>query len=533
MKNEKVFKDPIYGYISIPSDIVSSIINTPFFQRLRNVRQTSYAPLYHTSVHNRFMHSIGVYFLATIAIRSIKNTFAQQYQQQFDEKTTKTLFDVFVKACLLHDIGHAPFSHTGEEFFLRNPQLNTKLKDAVNSESFSSYVDMNKKYAAPHEIVSVIVSLTEFSKIIPDDKKEFFARCVLGYQYNNNSLSEEEKVLNCLISLLNSPVIDVDRLDYIIRDSLAAGYKSVQIDYERLLSNVLIEKFANKCEIVYHKSSLSIIENVIYAHDFEKKWVQNHPAILYELFVVQHAIRKIEKNTRLFDLPSLQKDPVTLQDGTCVSLLADEDILYLLKNKYSDDLTAEYFDRNLRRKPLWKSEAEYVALFNNAIADKVLDALESDFKALEEFLVESFDLPFLNESVINFCYQEKDKIDSSDAKEADKNTRKESLSTILEWANTLKKLATENKMEFDFIIISANKFKSSFLRPDLENLLIRFYDNHNPYKLNEVSSILKGTPAREKFFYLYYRPKTAKLPIDCVSFSRALCAEALSISARN
>ena len=62
MKDSKKLKDPLYGYIYIPTDLVVNIIDSAAFQRLRRVSQTSYAPLYSSAVHNRFVHSIGVYY---------------------------------------------------------------------------------------------------------------------------------------------------------------------------------------------------------------------------------------------------------------------------------------------------------------------------------------------------------------------------------------------------------------------------------------------------------------------------------------
>ena len=69
----KRFKDPIYGYIEIPKDIVKKIIDTPEFQRLRYIKQTSYLPVYSAALHNRFVHSLGVYYLGVKAYDSIKN----------------------------------------------------------------------------------------------------------------------------------------------------------------------------------------------------------------------------------------------------------------------------------------------------------------------------------------------------------------------------------------------------------------------------------------------------------------------------
>ena len=62
------FRDPVYGYIEIDDEIVHDIIDTAAFQRLRQIRQTSYEPLYPSSLHNRFVHSLGVYYLGKKAI---------------------------------------------------------------------------------------------------------------------------------------------------------------------------------------------------------------------------------------------------------------------------------------------------------------------------------------------------------------------------------------------------------------------------------------------------------------------------------
>ena len=69
---KKQFKDPIYGYIEIDGQIVTEIIDTPAFQRLKDIRQTSYTPLYPAAYHNRYVHSLGVYHLGRIAFQAIK-----------------------------------------------------------------------------------------------------------------------------------------------------------------------------------------------------------------------------------------------------------------------------------------------------------------------------------------------------------------------------------------------------------------------------------------------------------------------------
>ena len=158
MSDVKVFKDPIYGYIEVENDLIKKVIDKPAFQRLRRIIQTSYSPLYASAVHNRFTHSLGVYFLGKIAINTIYNKRRALFS--FYENINS----IFMYACLLHDVGHAPFSHTGEKYYL-NPlgdytKLHEHLKRVVDSEDFAR--DIPAKAANPHEIMSAIVGIEQF-----------------------------------------------------------------------------------------------------------------------------------------------------------------------------------------------------------------------------------------------------------------------------------------------------------------------------------------------------------------------------------
>lgn len=210
----KKLKDPLYGYICIPSNIVYNIIDSAPFQRLRRVSQTSYAPLYSSAVHNRFVHSLGVYYLGERAGKTLVEEIKKKLKGDFDDhQALDRIYKIFCLACLLHDVGHAPFSHTGEEFYLDERQgyeiIHTLLKEQVNCCDFAKDVpSLKTDSAAPHEIMSAVVGLKEYSSFFRNDEERgFFARCITGYRYSLKT--KLNSIRNCFIQLLNSKVIDV------------------------------------------------------------------------------------------------------------------------------------------------------------------------------------------------------------------------------------------------------------------------------------------------------------------------------------
>jgi HD superfamily phosphohydrolase len=295
----KIFKDPIYGYIPIPVDYIEKIIDHSSFQRLRDIIQTSYSSLYSGSLHNRFTHSLGVYHLGRIAIKSVCKTISTVVKRKIGEKNIERYRKTFLLACIMHDIGHSPFSHSGEEFYKLQIKetLDEQLGKVINNKNVLK--NMPGPSANPHEIMSAIVGLKVFEDYMNENNidRELFARCITGYLYNKelsgNAYTVDYQFKDCLIKLLNSSLIDVDRLDYLIRDSYMTGYQNVSIDYERLLKSLLLVKYNDSLNLAYDKSGMSIIENVLFAHDNEKKWVQGHPVVLYENALVCNAISKV------------------------------------------------------------------------------------------------------------------------------------------------------------------------------------------------------------------------------------------------
>lgn len=333
---EKKFRDPIYGYIAIDEQLVKDVIDTATFQRLRDIIQTSYAPLYSSAVHNRFVHSIGVYHLGRLATQTLLSPSSDHSSQLIS--MLKQYTETFELACLLHDVGHAPFSHTGEMLYLQageRSELHRMLVDLTGDEDLEQEIKNNSYKAAPHELMSAILSLKVFSDIIPEEKRSFFARCICGYKYANH-MDDCKSCMNCLIELLNSKIIDVDKLDYLLRDAYMTGFDTVTIDYVRLLESIRLRKNSqDRYEICYAKSAVSVLENVVYAHDAERKWIQTHP------------------------IDFLLTDGVFIEGLGNVKLMGDSDVRYLMKNLPDQSWCREYYERKLRKHPVWKTEAEF------------------------------------------------------------------------------------------------------------------------------------------------------------------------------
>ncbi len=149
MMEQKRFRDPVYGYIEIDRELVVYVVDTPAFQRLKNITQTSYTPLYSSAVHTRFAHSLGVYYLGCRASQAFFLSLSKDAPEIARE--VEDCVSVFNLACLLHDVGHAPFSHTLEAYYLRDwdrTPLHECLAKLTGDSDFEEEIKINSYKAA-------------------------------------------------------------------------------------------------------------------------------------------------------------------------------------------------------------------------------------------------------------------------------------------------------------------------------------------------------------------------------------------------
>jgi HD superfamily phosphohydrolase len=215
LKNIKIFNDPIYGFIAVRSPLIYQIIEHPYFQRLRRISQMGLSYLVYPGAHHtRFHHVLGCEYLMKNAIETLRQ---KEVEINSEEEEALSI------AILLHDIGHGPFSHALEKSFVKG---------------------------LDHEEISLM-----FMELL---NEEFNGALSLAIQIFKGEY--HRKFMNQLIS----SQLDMDRLDYLKRDSFYSGVAEGNINVERLIAMLNVK---NNQLVVEYKGIYSV-EKFIMARRF-------------------------------------------------------------------------------------------------------------------------------------------------------------------------------------------------------------------------------------------------------------------------
>jgi|TARA_R110000737_G_scaffold324995_1_gene338168 HD superfamily phosphohydrolase len=315
---KKIFNDPVYGFISIPNEIIFDIIQHPYFQRLRRIKQLGLTDLvYPGALHTRFHHALGAMHLMYTAIQVIR--------RKGHEITAEEEHAVLC-AILLHDIGHGPFSHTLEY-------------DIVNGVS--------------HEEIS--------SMFIHALGKSFSGKLDLSLAIFQNKY--EKPFLHQLVS----SQLDMDRLDYLNRDSFYTGVSEGIIGSERIIEMLNV----HDGQLVLEEKGIYSVEKFIVARRLMYWQVYLHKTVVSAELMLIHLLRRakklVESGQDLFASPSLQfflKNKIGLEDFKTNPIVLDHfanlddfDILGAIKVwKESPDLILSDLSRRLVNRDLLKIE---------------------------------------------------------------------------------------------------------------------------------------------------------------------------------
>ena len=231
---ERTYHDPLHGAIRLdgadPAEaLVIDLIDTAPFQRLRRVRQLGPAFLtFHGAESSRFTHSLGVLHLARLALGQL-------------ERRNPALAEhraVLYAAALLHDVGHAPLSHSGEEMY------------GLHHEAWSG------RLIREHPALR--------------DRLETYAPGTAGAVA---ALLEHGKYANAAIQALVSSQLDCDRLDYLLRDSYSTGTAYGKLDLERILAALIL---APDGQLAITPKGLMAVEHYLVVRNLMYRSVYNH-----------------------------------------------------------------------------------------------------------------------------------------------------------------------------------------------------------------------------------------------------------------
>ena len=357
VNKRKIVNDPVYGFINIPYTILYDLMEHPYFQRLRRIQQlglTNY--VYPGANHTRFQHALGALHLMQQAIAVLRS------KEQFisDEEAEAAMI-----AILLHDIGHGPFSHALENSIV--PDIS-------------------------HEKMSLLFML--------ELNRQFNGRLSLAIEIFQNKY--HKKYLNQLVS----SQLDVDRLDYLSRDSFFTGVTEGIIGSDRIIKMLTV---AND-ELVVEEKGIYSIEKFLVARRLMYWQVYFHKTVISAENLLVNTLKRVKqlsgRGEQVFSTPYLG---FFLKDNLDVikyisseniderkilldnfSLLEDNDIMVSAKVwAEHNDRTLAMLSRNLVTRKLFKIELQYESFPSAVIqahSDLVLLSLDIDKEDIGYFV---------------------------------------------------------------------------------------------------------------------------------------------------
>ncbi len=335
MNKKKIINDPVYGFITIPSALVFDLISHPYFQRLRYIKQLGMTHLvYPGALHTRFHHALGAMHLMGLALEVLRS---KGHAISFEEEEAATI------AILLHDIGHGPFSHALEHTLVNGIQhedismlMMDKLNEDFNGALNSAIQIFKGKY-----------------------HRSFFCQLISGQ-------------------------LDLDRMDYLNRDSFFTGVSEGVISFDRIIKmfNVVDDQLVIEEKGIYSIEKFLIARRLMYWQVYLHKTVIAGEQLLVK--ILERAKELASNDVVLFATPALQhflQNDVTelnfFKDENHLlqfSKLDDQDIYAAVKVwENHPDLILARLCKMLNARKLYKVE-----ITNDAPTNEKISALSED-----------------------------------------------------------------------------------------------------------------------------------------------------------
>ncbi len=257
MNKKKIINDPVYGFVSIPSGLIYELIQHPYLQRLRYIKQVSMTHLvYPGALHTRFQHVVGAMHLMSLAIETLRGKGVD---------ISKEEEEAALAAILLHDVGHGPFSHS----------LEHTLVEGVSHELISSLLmdKLNQEFAGQLDL----------------------AITIFNDRYHRKFLHQ-----------LVSSQLDTDRMDYLNRDSFFTGVSEGVISFDRIIKmlNVVEGELVVEVKGIYSIEKFLIARRLMYWQVYLHKTVIAAEQMLIK--ALARAKQLTNEGQELFASPALK-----------------------------------------------------------------------------------------------------------------------------------------------------------------------------------------------------------------------------------
>ena len=259
MPFRKIINDPVYGFITIDDPLIFEIISHPYYQRLRRIKQMALAYLvYPGAVHTRLHHSLGAYHLMSLALAELRSKGVEITEKE--EQAARI-------AILLHDVGHGPFSHALEHVLIEDihhEELSLLIMKKLNDE-FDGALRM---------------AIDIFTNHYP---KKFLHQLVSGQ-------------------------LDVDRMDYLTRDSFFTGVSEGVIGYDRIIKMLVV----HHGELMVEEKAIYSIEKFLVARRLMYWQVYLHKTVLSAEMMLVKILERVKELSQGGDEKVLTNGPLTL-----------------------------------------------------------------------------------------------------------------------------------------------------------------------------------------------------------------------------
>lgn len=326
----KIINDPVYGFITIDHPLILQIISHPYYQRLRNIHQMAFAHLvYPGAVHSRLHHSLGAYHLMCFALNELKGKGVEITAEE--ELGAKV-------AILLHDIGHGPFSHALE---------NELIKD-VHHEAISILLMEKLNKAFDGQLTTAIEIFTD------KHPKKFLHQLVSGQ-------------------------LDVDRMDYLNRDSFFTGVAEGVIGYDRIIKMLTVKDG----QLMVEEKAIYSIEKFLVSRRLMYWQVYLHKTVVSAEQTLQKILHRAKAIKATSSSPFLNIF-LTLQDGKQVAIndwlfefcqLDDYDMMGAVKFwQLHEDKILSTLSRSLVERNLLKVKLQATPFDEAIVAEKRKEA---------------------------------------------------------------------------------------------------------------------------------------------------------------